>query len=101
MTEGQMAEGQMAEGQMSEGQVTGLRMENREEKYRYKQDKYKDIISNIKLENPGYAVDQVTLVMDVFGGYGFTRKHWKNLEVSVNTRQCNQKHAKICYFFFI
>ena len=45
-------------------------MENREEKYKYKQDKYKDILSNIKLENPGYTVDQVTLVMDVFGGYG-------------------------------
>ena len=45
-------------------------MENREEKYKYKQDKYKDIISNIKLENPGYTVDQVTLVMDVFGGHG-------------------------------
>ena len=44
--------------------------ENRNEKYRYKQEKYKNIIVNLKFENPDFNVDQITLVMDVFGGYG-------------------------------
>ena len=43
--------------------------ENRKEKYDYKCEKYKDIQSNIKLNNPRFTVDQITLVMDVFGGY--------------------------------
>ena len=45
-------------------------MENRVEKYKYKESKYTDIISNLKLDNPGYTVGQITLVIDVFGGYG-------------------------------
>ena len=45
-------------------------MGNRSEKYLFKKDKYKDIIQNLKLENPGSKVDQITLVIDAFGGYG-------------------------------
>ena len=44
--------------------------ENRVHKYAFKCSKYNDIITNLKLEYPGYKVDQITLVMDVFGGYG-------------------------------
>ena len=42
---------------------------NREAKYVYKAEKYIDVQSNLKLEYPGYKIDQITLVMDVFGGY--------------------------------
>ena len=44
--------------------------ENRIEKYEYKANKYIDIMTNLKLEYPDYKVEQITLVMDVFGGYG-------------------------------
>ena len=43
---------------------------NRLEKLEFKEAKYKRIQQSLKLENPGYVVDQITLVMDVFGGYG-------------------------------
>ena len=42
---------------------------NRKEKYEHKCEKYKPILSSLKFENPGFKVEQVTLVMDVFGGY--------------------------------
>ena len=45
-------------------------MENREEKLGHKQNKYNNILANLRFENPGYKVDQITLVMDCFGGYG-------------------------------
>ena len=51
-------------------EITVPWMTNRYDKLLFKQDKYKDIIQNLKLENPGSKVDQITLVMDVFGGYG-------------------------------
>ena len=43
---------------------------NRKEKVKYKEDKYVNIQQNLKFENPEYDVDQITIVMDVFGGYG-------------------------------
>ena len=43
---------------------------NRKEKLEFKEGKYTRIQQNLKFENPGYAVDQITLVMDVFGGHG-------------------------------
>ena len=43
---------------------------NRREKFEYKHNKYMNIQHSIQFENPGYEVDQITLVMDVFGGYG-------------------------------
>ena len=42
---------------------------NREEKYQYKCEKYKNIQQNLKLEYPEYEVGQITLVMDVYGGF--------------------------------
>ena len=43
---------------------------NRQEVFTYKENKYKQIIQGLKLENPNYNVDQITTIMDVFGGYG-------------------------------
>ena len=45
-------------------------IENREEKHVFKANKYVDIMSNLKLQYPNHQVDQITLVMDCFGGYG-------------------------------
>ena len=42
---------------------------NRDKKYDFKANKYSDIQQFLRLENPGFVVDQITLVMDVFGGY--------------------------------
>ena len=42
---------------------------NRNDKYMFKSEKYKHIQQNLKLENPEFTIDQITLVMDVFGGY--------------------------------
>ena len=42
---------------------------NRDEKYAHKIEKYENIIHALKLEYPNYSVDQITIVMDVFGGY--------------------------------
>ena len=44
--------------------------ENREEKYVYKSNKYRKILQALQFEYPDHHVDQITLVMDVFGGYG-------------------------------
>jgi len=45
---------------------------NRTDKYMFKSDKYKRIQENLKFENPEFTVDQITLVIDVFGGYDET-----------------------------
>ena len=42
---------------------------NRDEKYDLKVRKYLDVQTFLRLEYPGYTVDQITLVIDVFGGY--------------------------------
>ena len=55
---------------------------NRQDKLAFKETKYKDIMQNLKLENPGSKVDQITLVMDVFGSY--------------NAGHCDKEHAKMC-----
>ena len=44
--------------------------ENRTEKFKYKHEKYKNILQSLSFENPDFSVDQITLVMDVFGGFG-------------------------------
>ena len=44
--------------------------ENRAEKYVYKSNKYRNILQALQFEYVDYKVDQITLVMDVFGGYG-------------------------------
>ena len=52
-------------------------IQNRDEKYEYKRTKYRDIQINLKLEFPDYEIDQITLVIDVFGG------HSKHLEDNI------------------
>ena len=42
---------------------------NRAEKYQFKENKYIHIQQNLKFEHPEHDVDQITLVMDSFGGY--------------------------------
>ena len=44
--------------------------ENRPEKYKYKCEKYTNILQALQFEHPQHKVDQITIVMDVFGGYG-------------------------------
>ncbi len=44
--------------------------ENRPEKYSYKCGKYTNILHSLQFEYPTHKVNQITLVMDVFGGYG-------------------------------
>ena len=43
---------------------------NRQEKVILKERKYEQIQANLKFEHRNYDVDQITLVMDAFGGYG-------------------------------
>ena len=43
---------------------------NRIDKLKLKENKYANILQNLKLEYPSHEVGQITLVMDVFGGYG-------------------------------
>ena len=43
---------------------------NRKEKYEYKCSKYLNILQSLKFENPEHEVGQITLVIDVYGGYG-------------------------------
>ena len=43
--------------------------ETRDERYEYKKKKYVEVQTYLKLEFPDYDIDQVTLVMDVFGGF--------------------------------
>ena len=43
--------------------------ENRSGKYIFKREKYRHILQTLQFENPNHIVDQITIVMDVFGGY--------------------------------
>ena len=58
-------------------EITVPWIQNRDEKYEYKRAKYKDIQINLKLDFPSYEIDQITLVIDVFGG------HSKNLQDNI------------------
>ena len=55
---------------------------NRDEKYELKKEKYNDVQSFLRLENLGSEVDQITLVIDVFGGY--SENLCKNIEKVLN-----------------
>ena len=44
-------------------------MNNRESKYREKVQKYDRVRRNLKINHPEYKIDQITLIMDVLGGY--------------------------------
>ena len=52
-------------------------MGNRQEKYEFKSNKYMNIQHSLQFENPGFTIDQITLVIDVFGG------HDKNLNDNI------------------
>ena len=43
-------------------------VENRDAKYVEKEDKYVDIVQNLKIDNPGFKVSQLTFIMDCLGG---------------------------------
>ena len=42
---------------------------NKKRKVRIKKSKYIEVQTYLKMDNPDYEIDQITLVMDVFGGY--------------------------------
>ena len=44
-------------------------IENREAKLIEKEEKYKGVLTNIRLEYPGFQVEQATFIIDVLGGY--------------------------------
>ena len=44
-------------------------IENRGKKFEEKESKYRGIIQNIKISNPGFIVKQLTFIMDCLGGY--------------------------------
>ena len=47
---------------------------HRAEKFSFKEQKYQSIQQKLKFENPAHNVDQITLVMDSFGGFDKTLK---------------------------
>ena len=47
-------------------------VENRGAKYTEKEEKYIDIVQNLKVDNPGYKVSQLTFIMDCLGGFSKT-----------------------------
>ena len=44
-------------------------IENRKSKLEEKNAKYTDIVQNLKVDNPGYTVKQLTFIVDCMGGY--------------------------------
>ena len=44
-------------------------IENRNTKLEDKEGKYTDIVQNLKVDNPGYTVKQLTFIVDCLGGY--------------------------------
>ena len=60
-------------------------MSVRKEKYDYKRGKYVNILNNLKLQNPDYEIDQITIVMDVYGGYD--KELIQNIEKIVTTKE--------------
>ena len=65
-------------------------IENRLSKLLEKERKYETIVNNLRIENPGYNVKQLTFIMDCMGGYSqdlvdnliqldFTRKEVESL----------------------
>ena len=44
-------------------------IENRESKLIEKIEKYKDVLRNLKIDYPGFVVEQATFIIDVLGGF--------------------------------
>ena len=59
--------------------------EIREDRYGFKKNKYENQLQNLKLEYPDFEVSQITLVIDVFGGYSKTLE--ENLKKVINEKQ--------------
>ena len=62
---------------------------NRTEKFLLKETKYNSIKQQLKFDNPQYDIDQVTLVMDSFGG--FDRNLRENIEKVLSDKSAVQK----------
>ena len=54
-------------------------VENRKTKLVEKEEKYTNIVQNLKIDNPGYTVQQLTFIVDCLGGYS------KDLRASLET----------------
>ena len=54
-------------------------IENRASKLNEKIDKYVNIVQNLKVDNPGYTVKQLTFIADCMGGYS------KDLQTNLET----------------
>ena len=63
-------------------------LSNRDEKYDLKTNKYLEVQAFLRVEFPEYEIGQVTLVMDVFGGYS------KNLRENVE-KVLDEEEAKV------
>ena len=44
-------------------------LENRDDKFKAKENKYVDIIQRLKIDYPNYTVTQLTFIIDSLGGY--------------------------------
>ena len=60
---------------------------NRETKLLEKEEKYRNIIRSLKLQHPGYHVEQLTFIIDCLGGYSISLiDNLKKLELSSKVR---------------
>ena len=67
-------------------------LENRNNKFIEKEEKYIDIIQNLKVKHPDYKVKQVTLIIDSLGGYS------KNLITSLKDLNFNSKTIEVILY---
>ena len=70
---------------------------NREDKFVFKKQKYEEIKTFLRLENPAYQVDQITLVMDVFGGFSYNLREQiqKVLDKDIASRVITQMQKSV------
>ena len=67
-------------------------IEHRKAKFEEKEDKYKTIVQNLKVDNPGYKVTQLTFIMDCLGGCS------KNLVTSLKQLKFNAREIENVIF---
>ena len=70
-------------------EITISWIDNREQRYKEKSEKYEDIKRNIKRMEPDYDIDQITLVMDSLGGYSKTLK--ENISKVISSKKTMNK----------
>ena len=61
-------------------------IENRKSKLDEKEEKYTNIVQNLKVDNPGYNVQQLTFIVDCLGGYS---KDLRNNLVLLGLTECD------------